>query len=213
MSSGYRIDQSIKSLQQSWINLRQRSATCPNAAKSRRNGLARMCLAMFQFTDTSRNGIPPSPVAAETVVTPPQPMADASAAAHCLRIRSSITGHRAKYTCRIRSIDAASCMHRPSSKYRIPTRRNCSTYCFAVPYTGLSACNLPGFANEPTELASVVQLEMEAHKETSAPPLRSDHRIPRIPPLWATSTGRRARRRWPAPGNASYPAACRPALR
>ena len=57
-----------------------------------------------------------SPVAAETVVTPPQPMADASAAAHCLRIRSSITGDRAKYFCRIRTIVVASCMHRRSSK-------------------------------------------------------------------------------------------------
>ena len=67
-----------------------------------------------------------SPVADETVVTPPQPSADASAAAHCLRTRSSITGDRARYFCRIRSIAVASCMQQPLSQLPIPTIRICS---------------------------------------------------------------------------------------
>src|SRR5208337_1009852 len=75
-----------------------------------------------------------SPVATETVVTPPQPSAEASAAAHCLRIRSSISGESAKYFWRIPSIVVASCMHERSPISQIPTTPICSSYFFADPY-------------------------------------------------------------------------------
>jgi len=103
--------------------LRRRDATASPGCASRCSNSRTPVVMVFRA----------SPVAAETVVTPPQPMADDSAAAHCLRIRSSITGDRAKYFCRIRSIVVASCMHRRSSKNRIPTRRICLIYFFAVP--------------------------------------------------------------------------------
>jgi hypothetical protein len=93
-----------------------------------------MRLAMLQFTEAGRDGVSGDPgSAAETVVTPPQPSADASAAAHCLRMRSSITADRAEYFCRIRSIAVASCMQQPWSKHPIPAIRICSSYFFAVP--------------------------------------------------------------------------------
>ena len=50
------------------------------------------------------------PVAATTAATPPHPTAVASAAAHCRRTRSSITGPSDLNFCRIRLIRAASCM-------------------------------------------------------------------------------------------------------
>src|SRR5260370_25831176 len=58
MPPGYRIDQSIQSLQQPWINFRQRFATAPDTAKTRNDRVIRMCLTMLQFTETSRNRIP-----------------------------------------------------------------------------------------------------------------------------------------------------------
>src|SRR5208283_4984975 len=55
--SGNRIDQSIQSLQQSGIDLRQGLAPTPDTSQADTNGFARMCLAMLKFTDTSRYGI------------------------------------------------------------------------------------------------------------------------------------------------------------
>src|SRR5438552_15340233 len=48
------------------------------------------------------------PVASATEVTPPQPKADASVAAHCRRIRSSIRSESERYLSRIRLMVAVS---------------------------------------------------------------------------------------------------------
>ena len=74
------------------------------------------------------------PVATATVETPPQPNAIASVAAHCLRIRSSIIGDKARNFSRTRSVVVASCM-RPRSKSTLRLATGiCSSYFFAVPY-------------------------------------------------------------------------------
>ena len=57
------------------------------------------------------------PVAADTHDTPPHPRAQASAAAHWRRTRSSITGERDRYFCRIRSATIPSCMLASSSHH------------------------------------------------------------------------------------------------
>jgi transposase len=68
-----------------------------------------------------------------TVETPPQPNAIASLAAHCLRIRSSIIGAKARNFSRTRSVVVASRM-RPRCEIdsRLATGF-CSSYFFAVP--------------------------------------------------------------------------------
>ncbi len=59
-----------------------------------------------------------NPLAWATRVTPPQPSSRASAAAHCLRIRSSISGASVQYIRRIRSIARASCIYPRSGRHR-----------------------------------------------------------------------------------------------
>jgi hypothetical protein len=74
------------------------------------------------------------PVAVATRVTPPQPRAKASVAAHCRRILSSIRGASARYFCRIASTMVVSSIRQPSSVFRKVTSPTRSSYPFAVPY-------------------------------------------------------------------------------
>jgi hypothetical protein len=73
------------------------------------------------------------PVARETAVTPPQPKAEASAAAHCRRMRSSITGDSARYFYRMHSIVFESRMRPRSLHAQNPERLICIGYFFATP--------------------------------------------------------------------------------
>ncbi len=57
MPSSNRIDQSIQSLQQSGINLRQGLAPAPDTSQADTNGFAGMCLAMLEFSNPGRYGI------------------------------------------------------------------------------------------------------------------------------------------------------------
>lgn len=57
-----------------------------------------------------------NPVASATEVTPPQPRSDASVAAHCRRIRSSISPESERYLSRIRLMIVVSCVNPYSSE-------------------------------------------------------------------------------------------------
>src|SRR5207247_9984444 len=58
------------------------------------------------------------PVASATEVAPPQPKSDASVAAHCRRIRSSIRSESERYLRRIRLMLAVSCVNSYSSPFQ-----------------------------------------------------------------------------------------------
>src|SRR5262249_34118622 len=74
-----------------------------------------------------------NPVAAATAETPPQPRSAASAAAHCRRVRSSITGPRASNLRRTRSMADASCMPSLLPIHPRLTSEKCSGYRCASP--------------------------------------------------------------------------------
>ena len=92
MAARRRIHQGFQGLQQSGINFGQRLATAPEHRRrtpTASPGFARRC---SKFTDSGRDGIPRQPCSSrDSCDTAPTERA-ASAAAHCLRIRSSITG-------------------------------------------------------------------------------------------------------------------------
>src|ERR1019366_4929380 len=74
------------------------------------------------------------PVARATAVTPPQPISSASLAAHCRRIRSSISPDSDLYLFRMRLMMALSCVKACSSTGQPQAILICLGYCFAVPY-------------------------------------------------------------------------------
>src|ERR1035441_8842522 len=73
------------------------------------------------------------PVARATDVTPPQPKSSASLAAHCRRIRSSISPDNDLYLFRIRLMMALSCVKACSPTLPPQATLICSCYCCAVP--------------------------------------------------------------------------------
>src|SRR5487761_38310 len=78
------------------------------------------------------------PVARAASEIPPQPASRASAAAHCLRLRSSNSTATKRNLRRIRASTFASCMRRSSHlppQSPIPTIPICQSYFFALPYS------------------------------------------------------------------------------
>src|ERR1022692_1286078 len=73
------------------------------------------------------------PVATATEVTPPQPKSEASVAAHCRRIRSSIKSESDRYLSRILLMIAVSCVTSYSPQFEQDATHICSSYYFAFP--------------------------------------------------------------------------------
>ena len=92
VASGQRFHQIIQDSRYRRIGLHNRFAASTLAANPRADESAPLSfLTRTNLPDSHINRVRDIPVASDTAVTPPHPIARASAAAHCRRIRSSIT--------------------------------------------------------------------------------------------------------------------------